>query len=128
MKVLDTTYLIDLLRADKKVLELFKNEAELLTTQINMYEVISGLFLRKISYSKFSEILSLFEHIRVIPFDDDAVIHSARIYSELTKRGKKIPDTDCMIAGSALGRGIDTIITRDIKDFRKITEMNIETY
>jgi len=128
MKVLDSTLLIDLLRGDKAAHDLVNQNEFLLTTQINMFEVIRGLFLRNASAQKFAEAMELFENIRVLPLDDSGIIKSADISSTLVRQGKTIEDSDCLIAGITLSKGITTIVTKNVKDFEKIKGLEVETY
>lgn len=127
MKVLDSTFLIDLTRGKQETLLLSK-EKNLLTTQICMFEVIRGLFLRNVSSSTVLRVMGLFNNICVLPLDDQAVVKSAEISSELIKAGNVIPDGDCLIAGIALSRGINKIVTKNVKHFGKIKEIKVETY
>ena len=53
MKLVDTTFLIDIVKGEKETKKIFDPNETLLTTQINMYEFIRGMFLRGISPSKF---------------------------------------------------------------------------
>jgi len=128
MKVLDTTFLIDLLRGDKNTLKIVNGKEILLTTQINMYEVIRELFLQSISSSKRLQALELFENIRVLPLDNSAVIKSAEISAELIKKGQLISDCDCLTAGMAQSKGINRIVTKNIKHFRRIKGIKTENY
>ena len=48
MKVLDTTFIVDLLRNKEGVDKVLKKEDVLVPTQINMFEIVRGLFLRKV--------------------------------------------------------------------------------
>jgi len=128
MKVLDTTFLIDLLRGDKNTLKIANSKDILLTTQINMYDVVRGLFLQSVSPSKMMRALELFENIRVLPLDDSAVIKSAEISARLAKKGQIISDCDCLTAGIALSNGVRKIVTRNIKHFRRIKDVDVEKY
>ena len=128
MKLLDSTFLIDLLRGRKETLKIANSKEPLLTTQINMYEIIRGLFLRNVTSSKFVESMELFDNIRVLSFDDNAVIKSAEICSDLEKKGLKIHNFDCMTAGIALSRGINKIVTKNIKHFNRIKGIEVEAY
>ena|SRR3989338_930884 len=128
MKVLDSTFLIDAIAGEKETLPLLSGKATLLTTQICMFEVIRGLFKKKASPLKIQEVMELFEHIRVLPFDDQAVVKSAEISAELWNRGNPIPDSDCMIAGSALSKKIPVLVTRNVKHFNRIQGLTVETY
>ncbi len=112
MKVLDSTFIIDLLRGKLEAKNIFKSNTVLLTTQINLYEVLSGLFARNVSSAKFLSAQELFEHIRVLPLNDYGIIKSAEINGDLIKKGEMIEDTDCLTAGIALSHNVETIITK----------------
>lgn len=128
MKVLDTTFLVDLLRGSKNTIKLIDKKEILLTTQINMYEIIRGLFLRKVSSSKFFEITELFENIKVLQLDDNSIIKAAEISSELTDQGQLVSDCDCLIAGIALSKGINEIVTKNTEHFKRIKGIKIVSY
>lgn len=128
MKVLDTTFLIDVLRGEKETLRILNSKELLLTTQINMYEIIRGLFIKRISDDKFREIIQTFEDIRLLSLDNRAIIKSAEISAQLIKRGTTISDCDCMTAGIALSNGINTIVTRNAEHFKRINEIKVESY
>ena len=128
MKLLDSTFLVDVLRGRKETLELIDSEETLLTTQINMYEVIKGLFLKNITSSRFAKVMRVFDNIRVIPLDDNAVIKSAEIFSDLAKKGSEVHNFDCMIAGIALSNGVNKIVTRNKNHFKRIKEIKVESY
>ncbi len=129
MKVLDTTFLIDLLRGKNiAVLDYIKKNKDLVTTQINMFEVIRGLFLKNVSPSRFYKSLAMFENIRVLSLDNSALIKSAEVSANLIKKGKEIHDNDCLIAGIALSKGIKTIVTKNVKHFENIKDLRVENY
>ncbi|MBI2666862.1 type II toxin-antitoxin system VapC family toxin [Candidatus Woesearchaeota archaeon] len=128
MKLLDSTFLIDLSKGNKDVLPIIQSKEYLFTAQICMFELIRGMFYRHLPSEKILEMMGLFEDIRVLPLDDAAVVKSAQISAELLQRGMPIPDNDCLIAGIALSKNISTIVTRNVKDFQRIKELNVESY
>ncbi len=128
MKLVDTTVLIDIFRGKKEVLKVIESPTPLLTTQINMYEVIRGLFLHGISSEKFLLASEFFENIRVLSLDDTSIIKSAEISSALIKKGITISDNDCLTAGIALSNGITHIVTNNKKHFERIPKVIVETY
>lgn len=128
MKVLDSTVLIDVIRGDDKALQLINGNEPLLTTQLNMYEVICGLFIKGLFSKVFIEIKDLFENIHVLPLNDSGIIRSAEISGDLQKKGRPISDIDCLTAGIALSSGADTIITRNVKHFERIQNIKVESY
>ena len=74
-----------MLRGKPETRKVLSSDDCFLTTQINMYEVIRGLFFTGISSSRFIEIKELFENIHVLQLDDNATIRSADISAELMK-------------------------------------------
>jgi len=128
MKVLDTTLLIDLLKGKKEAYKVVEEDSVLFTTQINMYEVIRGLFLENASLQKVKEVISILGDLRVLQLNDDSVVKSSQISSDLIKKGKRIPDCDCMIVGISLANGINTIVTQNKKHFERIKEIKVESY
>lgn len=128
MKVLDTTFLVDMLRGRKETLPLLSSNQPLLTTHINIYEVLTGLFLKNVPPHKILEVQQLFHDIRVLPLDDNAVIRSAEINADLLQNGLTIEDCDCLTAGIAISNGIFTIVTKNEKHFKRIKGINVERY
>ena len=128
MKLLDSTFLIDLLRGKPETKKIIEENETLLTTQINMYEVITGLFFKGISSAKFLHAKELFEDIHVLQLDDNAIIRSADISAELMKKGQIIEDCDCLTAGIALSNGVNKIVTKNVKHFKRIKGIEVVTY
>ncbi|MBI5064916.1 PIN domain-containing protein [Candidatus Woesearchaeota archaeon] len=128
MKVLDTTFLIDLSRGNEDALKLIESKSPLLTTQINMYELMRGLFLRGMSLPKLREVMEVFEDLRVLSLDNNSIIKSAEISAELIKSGKEISDCDCLTAGIALSKGVDIVVTRNQEHFKRIRGIKVQNY
>ena len=128
MKLLDTTFLIDVLKGRPETTTILHGNDLLLTTQINMYEVITGLFFKNSSPAKILQARELFEDIRVLSLDEWGVVKAAEICAELMKKGEIIEDCDCLIAGIALSNGVSTIVTRNVKHFERIAGVKVENY
>ena len=128
MKVLDTTFLIDLIRGQKDTAKIMDSNEPLLTTQINMYEVIRGMFIRNVSEEKYLQISEFFDQIRLLSLDDNSIIKSAEISSGLLKNGQFIGDADCLTAGIALSNGVTTVVTRNVEHFKRIKGIKVESY
>lgn len=127
MKVLDTTFLIDLANGVEET-KLYLSQENLFTTQINLFEFVRGLYLRKMPQHKHLELQELFDLIRVLPLDDFGILKSAEISATLFRNGMPIDDGDCLTAGIALSKGITTIVTRNVDHFKRIKEVNVEQY
>jgi tRNA(fMet)-specific endonuclease VapC len=128
MKLLDSTFLIDLINGETRIKKIIKNDELYFTTQINMFEVLSGLYFKNLSKKKISDTLDLFENVLVISLDEQAVVKAAEINGELMRKGQRIEDADCLIAGIAMTKGIKTIITDNAKHFSRIPGIKVETY
>ncbi len=133
MILLDTSFLIDLLRQRKnainKAVEVV-NRDKLATTYINIYELLIGVYSKKdANYEeKLKTVENLTEKIDILTLEKDSTIKSAKIGGELMLKGKIVGDTDNMIAGIALSNGITTIITRDKEHFARIKGIKVESY
>lgn len=133
MKIaLDTTVLIDILNGDEltiQKIEHLKKEATLYTTTVNVYEVLRGVRRLERNMDKYMNgLMVLIDNMNLLGFDLESADASSGIYAELTKKGAKIDETDYLIAGCCLSKGIYTIVTRNEKHFRKIEGMKVMTY
>jgi tRNA(fMet)-specific endonuclease VapC len=64
---------------------------------------------------------------RIVPFDDPATEHYARIRAKLEQRGTKIGPHDLLIAATALSLQA-TLVTRNVKEFSRVEGLSIETW
>ncbi|MDP3765835.1 MAG: type II toxin-antitoxin system VapC family toxin [Nanoarchaeota archaeon] len=133
MILLDTTFLIDLLKQRKnavdKAVELV-NRDELATTSVNIYELLIGVYSKKdIDHGKkLAAIEDLTEKLEILTLEKNSAIKSAKIGGELMLNGEIVGDTDNMIAGIALSNGIAAIVTRDKEHFQRIKGIKVESY
>lgn len=131
MICLDTTFIIDFLRGDKDTIakagEL--GQRQKCTTAINISEVLNGILLAKTGGAEQLEAFGEFlASIEVFGFDVEASLRASQIYSELTKKGEKVNELDCQIAGAALANHCSRIITRNSKHFARMSGIEVETY
>lgn len=132
MICLDTSFLIDLLKEDKKAVEKIKLSGQdtLATTRINIFEVLVGAFIRKgIDHQKFSEkIRTLMDKIQILELNELSSIESARIKSGLILEGREIETTDCLISGIMKSYGCNKILTKNENHFNRIKGIKAEGY
>lgn len=127
----DTTLLIDFLRGKKEAIDIIAkaNPLMLSTTEINVFELITGLHMSgKNIQPQLEKIMAMISRISVLPLDRKASLKSGEIAGKLAKAGKKLDETDCLIAGIALANGIKNIITENKAHFERISELNVITY
>ena len=133
MKLLDSTFLIDFARkkiAAREKLESLEHQT-LYTTRINIFEVLTGLFSLKSETEraiKLSEIQIFFNRLTIMELDETSSVKAAEISGALNKSGSSVDSADCLIAGIALSNGINTIVTRNARDFEKREGIKVESY
>ena len=130
--VLDTTFIVDLIRSDpdakRRAKELdARREPKLLSTPV-LYEIASGLLYTR-SRSEAAAFQRLSANYTVVPFDEPSAMKAAEIRAELMKLGRIKSHVDTMIAGIA-SAGRHTLVSRD-EDFQAISEamgLAVEAY
>lgn len=135
MSLLDTTACIDYLKGNKKIKELIENQDNLIyITVITIYEMNIGFerTKREISEQRYKQIykpwLEFTSTIEILPLEFKAAEISAKIYDILQSQGQLIDDNDILIIGIMLTNGIKKLITRNIKHFEKIENIQILKY
>ena len=131
VKCLDTAVLIDLTRdlpsAVQAVGEALAGGA--VTTEVNAFELYSGAHERGRQVPRdFSAVEKILRRVDVLPLNRRASIRGAEIASLLRSRGQDVGGLDVLIAAIAMSHGINTIVTEDADDFRRIPGLHVETY
>ena len=128
--ILDTTFLIDLLRGDKaavgKIAEIESKNEPVSTTAISVFEVWQGL-PKNASSSQIEKTVELLKSINVLKLDFDSALQGGEIQRELKSAGQMIDPEDAMISGIAKINH-EKILTRNKKHFEKIRWIKTETY
>ena len=133
MLCLDSTFLIDLLKKKQDAVDKFNEirDQDLLTTQLNIYEIKSGIY-RKFDKNVIQRELNVFNNvlpfISMLSLDAASIDKAAEISGELMNQGSIIQDIDILIAGICLVNNCKTIITKDVKHFSRIKGLKVETY
>ena len=133
MVILDSTILIDFLKGRKnaieKIKELEEKQTLLHTTQINVFELIQGIYAN--SQRKEDELMALdvvLQKIKILDINYIAAYTAGKLTGELSKKGITIQTGDALIAGTGLAHSIHIIVTKNVKDFSKISGIQVETY
>ncbi|NQV91346.1 type II toxin-antitoxin system VapC family toxin [Candidatus Woesearchaeota archaeon] len=128
---LDSTFLIDFLRGEPKAISLLTNKdsSSLYTSEINVFELIEGAYSINWDVQKHLEkVYALINRLNVLPFDRKCALKAGEIAGKLAREGKKIGETDCLIAGVALANGITTLVTENKLHFSRISDLDIIDY
>lgn len=122
--VLDTTVLIDALRgrpAAERIRDLLAERAVLLTTAINVEEIVRGL-----RPDEQASAAALFTGIRVLPIRRDEGELAGRWRREHAARGVTLHQADCLIAAATVAVNA-RLATGNPKDF-PMPELTVRTW
>jgi predicted nucleic acid-binding protein len=133
MKLLDTTYLIDLLHNKEdalKKLDDFENEPALFIASVSVFELVVGIYKKyTINREKnVEELLTFLSSFEIFGLDLNSAIEAGKIHGNLIREGKEIDEGDTLIAGIALVNKVDTIITKNTSHFERIEGLKVESY
>lgn len=131
MKCLDTAFLIDFLKNDKSAINkaLQIKEDILVTTSINIFEVLLGIYRRTAKREdELEQFKKLINNFDILYFDTKSSFAASRISADLINQGKEINAMDCLTAGIMMSNNCNVIVTRDKEHFKRIKGINIEGY
>jgi len=101
----------------------------LFTTEINVFELITGTYLLETKVKENLEKLNAFlSKLVILEVNRNAAVESGKIAAALIKEGNKIEAIDCLIAGTAIANGIKTIVTRNKAHFERINQIKVISY
>ena len=128
---LDSTILIDFLRGEENSVKFINNSKDksFFTSEINIFELITGVYLQKTNKKEhLDKITTLISKVNVLPLEREGSIKAGEIAGNLMREGKKIEETDCLIAGIALSNRLTKIVTRNKEHFNRIQDIKVITY
>ena len=130
--ILDTTFIIDLLRGKnlgvkekaEELDHLFETKAVVSVSVMELWRGALQSVRREEEQNKINELIKSF---LVYPFDEKTARESGEIEADLIKKGEIIDLEDIMIAGVAKVHN-ETVLTRNVKHFERISGLRVETY
>ena len=132
MVCLDTTFLADLMRKDKaankKLIDLCKDNNDLCTTIINIAELYYGAYKSNNLHKEKEKMKQILNRFNVLEMDDAGAEKFGEIKSSLAKTGQLVADRDVLTAAILLAKGENFIVTRNMKDFGRIPHLTVVTY
>jgi len=135
LRLFDTTYLIDLINGDegavKKAEEVDVEGLFKAISIVTAHEYLRGVYYlymheRKLE-SKLRRAEAELSRFEIISYTYDMAKVAAKIDAILISEGISISFADIIIAATALHYKL-TLVTRNIDHFKRIPELNIETY
>lgn len=124
---IDSDCIIDFLRGKKEAVDIVrKHKDELVTTEINAFEVYYGIYINDaVKEEKYAEMF--FASLEVLNVNNWGAV-AARVFTDIAKHGKTIEQNDCLIASILLASGCNKIITKNVAHFTRIKEIQVLSY
>ena len=136
LKLFDTSFLIDLINGDAGALGKAEEvDAEALFKAISIvtvHEYLRGVYYlyahdRELLKSKLKRAEAELTRFEILPYTYEVAKSAAEIDATLALNGKSISFSDVIIAATTLHYKL-TLVTRNTAHFKRISELNIETY
>ncbi len=130
MKILDTDFLIALLRGDKNtenLMEKLGGEGNYATTVVNVFEVLIGAYRARTEKSARDKILNFVRSIDVVELDSEVAYQAAKIQAALMDKGELLEARDVLVAAIA-SKYNASIVTRNVKHFSRIKNLVVEEW
>ncbi len=129
--IADTSFLIDIMKSHKEAIkkaeEIEKNGNTIAVTSISIFELFVGVTLSIKQDRERNKINRILKGLPIISFDGNSAIEAGKIFAQKRKNGMLIDPEDSMIAGICSRRN-EILITRNIKHFKDIEGLRIESY
>jgi len=123
MTILDTDYLVALLRGDANAAAQADKIKNPKTTIINAFELYYGADRSQNSEKSHREVNSLLRSMDVLEFEMPAVLVSAKIQAELMNAGNPVNILDVLIAGIVMINK-EELLTRNVNHFNRINGLD----
>lgn len=128
--LLDTTFISDLIRgtdaAVAKHEELKDTGAPIALSALTVFE--AGMGLRGVSKDVREEFDRTVGRLDVVPLGEAEARRAVTIQTELMDSGDRIGSVDVLIAASAAESADPAVLTRNVDEFSRVEEIDVETY
>jgi hypothetical protein len=129
--LLDTSFLIDLMRGDEgavsKAEELESNLVQQRISAMTLFELHYGIVRSDQSEAERERVEDVLASKPVHPADTAVMRKSGRLAGELAASGGPVSDSDVII-GATASVVDEPVLTRNVDDFERLDGVSIETY
>jgi tRNA(fMet)-specific endonuclease VapC len=127
--MLDTNIAIYIVKnRPEVVLDIFNTRSgQVCLSSVSLMELIYGAEKSASPARNLRVIEGFSARLDVLPYDDNAAIHTGQIRAELAKRGKPIGPYDQMIAGHARSKGL-ILVTNNMKEFKRVPGLRLDNW
>lgn len=109
-----------------KLDEYLKEHGFVYLSVVAYYEVLNGLYFKD-AKNQIGQFEKFVELNKVLPLTDEIAKTSAKIYSDLRKKGQTVGHNDVLIAGTAIIHEL-TLITNNVSHFSRIDGLDIDNW
>jgi len=131
MVCLDTSVLVALIRKDRAALDALKAESRrggfVSTTTINLCELYAGAYGSKDPQRELRRVQDLVTNLGLLGLDAKAAKRYGELVNDATLKREPIGDFDLIIASIALEND-EKMVTRNVKHFRKVHGLEVDTW
>ena len=120
----DTSFLIDFFKGNKKAIKLAQEHKELATCELVNFEFLIG----NLTQEQEATFLRFINNRPSYALTQEATKQAAKTYREAKQKGKTLPLVDCLIASTYQTHGITHIATKNNKHFTDIPTIQTITY
>jgi len=129
LKLLDTCFLVDLLRGDPGAVEAAGRLKGAATTAVNVYELFFGVYYAAGDPGRrAAEAERLVERLEVLPLGEDGAKASAKVMAELYRGGEALDVMGVFTSCIGMQRGCSEVLTRNTRHFSRVQGIEVETY
>lgn len=129
--LLDTSFLIDLMRGDSGAISTARElEADLVQQHVSamtLFELFYGVAKSDQPTAERETVATVIESKPIVPADESVMSKAGRIAGGLAADGDAIDDGDAIIGATAITLD-ETVLTRNAADFERIDDVRVETY
>jgi predicted nucleic acid-binding protein len=128
--ILDSTFVHDVVHendaAVNRLAELHDDGTPVALSALTIFEV--GVGLRGETAQHRDHFDEKIEDLVVVPVGEAIARRALNIQHDLLDRGERIGAGDVLIAGTAVGSGDPRVLTRNVDEFSRVDELDVETY
>jgi tRNA(fMet)-specific endonuclease VapC len=128
--ILDSTFLIDVLRGNADVSALIEEidaTGTPFVSAVTVMELHEGIHLADSTDAERSRVSELLTGINERPFDRACAMQAGEINARLVSAGEPIDGTDVMIAATAIVND-QPVVTRNTDHFERVEGLDVVTY
>ena len=128
--ILDSTFLIDVLRGADSVEDLISDldaSGAAFVSAVTTMELFEGIHLADPTEREQAAVETLLTDVNELPFDRECAMRAGRISADLTSAGTSVDVADVMIGATALVHE-RPVVTRNVDHFDRIEGIEVISY